>query len=113
MPIDKETAVILADSVFLQSAELMSNDLTEWTIHGYNGTELVLDERVRSRDLPAGGMAELLRRLVCKDLSAHEVVASTTGASPPFDLSRTKDGWMTGGNPRYIANRVERVPVRP
>lgn len=101
VPVDsaEEKAVEIADTIFEQERD----KTTEWTIRGYDGTDLLVEERVSSRDLGPGGIHELLRRLACRHLTADEIIAASTGKIPHVDLSPTKGGWMTGGNPYYVA----------
>ncbi len=101
-----ENAIDLVNRVFLQTTGQISTENTQWVIRGYNGTHSVLEHRVSSRDLGAGGIPELLRRLVCNDLTANEIISATTGSAQHLDLSNTAQGGTTNGDPHYSATAV-------
>jgi hypothetical protein len=82
-----------------------------WRIVGYDSAREIF-----ARDAP-GNLSEpemrtILQRLACRHLSDDEVVLSSLrrnkGKRPMdhLDLARTdgiRGGWMTGGNPYYVA----------
>ena len=100
-------AVEFVGPVFKQSEERVRGASTEWAIRGYDGTIPLVDERVSSRDLGPRGITELLRRLASRHLTEVEIIAANTGEIPHLDLSRVSQGWMTNGDPHYVAVVIE------
>ena len=103
----KERAVEFVGPVFERSEERLRGKGTEWVVHGYDGTDPLVDERVTSQDLGPGAINELLRRLACRHLTEAEIIAASTGGIAHLELTPTKDGLMTQGNPHYVAVRID------
>ena len=76
----------------------------QWRVNGYDSTDPTLSEVV---EMTESEVKELLRRLVCEHLTADEIIAASTGAISHLEASRVANGWMTNGNPHYIATAME------
>ena len=103
----EEKAVEFVGPVFEQCETRVRGKRTEWVIHGYEGMDLLVDERVSSRDLGPGGIHELLRSLACIHLAENEIIAASTGAIPHLALSHTKGRLVTVGDPHYVALTID------
>ena len=103
----EEMAAEFVGRIFEQSEERLRGKGQEWAVRGYDGTNPLVEERVNSQDLGLGGISELLRRLACRHLTEAEIVAASAGRTAHLELTSTKDGSMTQGNPHYAAVRID------
>lgn len=79
-----------------------------WLVRGYDGTKLIFETRIPQARLTVERIQDLLRCLVCRDLTGSEVTAAFLGDSPLFEVTNDIRGgnrlaWSVGSNPYYIA----------
>ncbi|MGC2613254.1 MAG: hypothetical protein WA354_04420 [Terracidiphilus sp.] len=85
-----------------------------WHIRGYDGTTEIFDQSVSIRQITDSGIKELLRALVAKNLSPHELIGAYAkrGTQVSNDLleirkenqlEKKRTLYTCGANPHYAA----------
>lgn len=86
-----------------------------WRICGYDSDKLVLNETI---EIELIEIQELLRRLVCKDLTWPEIIGATRGeygflevrsSPPPKSALRGSQAFLCGENPHFVAVQIPRA----
>ncbi len=81
-----------------------------WRIEGYDGTDLIFEGKIPAR-FSEPQVVQLLARLHCRHLTDDEIVAHTEKSDGPQRTSfmvranygGKRRGYMTNGNPHYVA----------
>lgn len=86
--------------------------MTYWRIEGFDGTTKFCDHALQG-NLSDGEVQSILRHLAARHLEVDEIIFASLrkrmrGRRSDFDLipiNGNRCGWMTAGNPYYIAFR--------